>query len=295
MDSRKGGFFAPGFCAGGVEDGSVDIMTTIAVLGGGQIGEALVSGLVAADVNPQNIRVTNRREERGQELNERYGVVTLTDNAQAVGEADVVFLCVKPKMILDVLTEISGTVDNNSASTVMVSMAAGISLEAMQNSGSAGTPIVRVMPNTPMLVGKGMCTVTGGRFVTEEQLDLVQGLLKSVGEVMVVEESDLDAVTAMSGSSPAYLFLVTEALIDAGVNLGLTRGAARELAVNAFEGAATMLKETGKEPAELRAGVSSPAGTTVAALRELEESGIRGAFFRAAQACADRSAEMGRA
>ncbi len=276
-------------------DGSVGGMTIIAVIGGGQIGEALVSGLVAAEVNPQNIRVTNRREERRKELSERYGVVSLSDNAQAADEADVVFLCVKPKMILDVLTEIAGTVDNNSAPTVVVSMAAGINLDSMEKNVSAGLPIVRVMPNTPMLVRKGMCTVTGGRFVNEEQLALVQELLTSVGEVMVVEETDLDAVTAMSGSSPAYLFLVTEALIDAGVNLGLTRAAAKKLAVAAFDGASTMLKETGREPAELRAGVSSPAGTTVAALRELEESGIRGAFFRAAQACADRSAEMGRA
>ena len=269
-------------------------MTIIAVIGGGQIGEALVSGLVAADVNPQNIRVTNRREERGAELEERYGVVTMTDNAQAVDGADVVFLCVKPKMILDVLAEIVTTVDNNSVSTVVVSMAAGINLTSMEEKVSAGMPIVRVMPNTPMLVRKGMCTVTGGRFVDAEQLELVQELLTSVGDVLVVEESDLDAVTALSGSSPAYLFLVTEALIDAGVSLGLTRAAAKQLAVSAFDGAGTMLKETGREPSELRAGVSSPAGTTVAALRELEESGIRGAFFRAAQACADRSAEMGR-
>lgn len=269
-------------------------MTTIAVIGGGQIGEALVSGLIAAEVNPQNIRVTNRREERGKELNERYGVVTLTDNAQAVDEADVVFLCVKPKMILGALGEITSTLDNNSASTVVVSMAAGINLNSMEEKVSAGLPIVRVMPNTPMLVRKGMCTVTGGRFVTEEQQELVVELLKSVGDVLVVEESDIDAVTAMSGSSPAYLFLVTEALIDAGVNLGLTRAAAKQLAVTAFDGASSMLKETGKEPSELRAGVSSPAGTTVAALRELEESGIRGAFFRAAQKCADRSAELGR-
>lgn len=274
--------------------GSVGDMTNIAVIGGGQIGEALVSGLVAANTNPLNIRVTNRNEERGKELHERYGIVNLTDNAQAVDEADVVFLCVKPKGILDVISEITATLDNNSAQSVIVSMAAGISIGAMEENASAGLPVVRVMPNTPMLVRKGMSTVTPGRHVSKEQLEQVKELLGTVGHVVEVAESDLDAVTAMSGSSPAYLFLVTEALIDAGVNLGLSRATAKELAVAAFEGAATMMQETGTEPAVLRAGVSSPAGTTVAAIRELEESGLRGAFYRAAQKCAERSAELGK-
>lgn len=269
-------------------------MTTIAVIGGGQIGEALVSGLIAANMNPQNIRVTNRSEERGQELRDRYGILNMTDNSQAADEADVVFLCVKPKFIVEVLSEITATLDNNSAQSVVVSMAAGISIAAMEESASAGLPVVRVMPNTPMLVGKGMSTVTKGRYVDAEQLEQVKDLLSTVGDVLEVAESDIDAVTAMSGSSPAYLFLVTEALIEAGVNLGLPRATAKKLAVASFEGAATMMKETGKEPSELRAGVSSPAGTTVAAIRELEESGIRGAFYRAAQACADRSEELGK-
>lgn len=274
--------------------GSVGDMTNIAVIGGGQIGEALVSGLVAANTNPLNIRVTNRNEERGKELHKRYGIVNLTDNAQAVDEADVVFLCVKPKGILDVISEITATLDNNSAQSVIVSMAAGISIGAMEENASAGLPVVRVMPNTPMLVRKGMSTVTPGHHVSKEQLEQVKELLGTVGHVVEVAESDLDAVTAMSGSSPAYLFLVTEALIDAGVNLGLSRATAKELAVAAFEGAATMMQETGTEPAVLRAGVSSPAGTTVAAIRELEESGLRGAFYRAAQKCAERSAELGK-
>ncbi|WP_080793265.1 pyrroline-5-carboxylate reductase [Corynebacterium pacaense] len=270
-------------------------MTTIAIIGGGQIGEALTSGLVASGINPINIRVTNRNEERGRALKERYGITPETDNTKAVEEADVVFLCVKPKGILSVLAEIAPTLDSNNIQSVVVSMAAGINLATMEEHVSAGLPIVRVMPNTPMLVRKGMSTVTGGRFVTTEQVELVSRLLGAVGEVLVVPESDIDAVTAVAGSSPAYLFLFAEALIDAGVSLGLTRAAAKELAVTSLHGAATMLKETGEEPAVLKAGVSSPAGTTVAALRELEESGLRGALFRATQKCADRSAEMGAA
>lgn len=268
-------------------------MTSIAVIGGGNIGEALISGFIASGMQPGNIKVTNRREERGQELEERYGVTSLQDNAQAVEGADVVFLCVKPKGILEMLKEISGSLADNDQDTVVVSMAAGISLPAMEEAATAGTPVVRVMPNTPMLVRQGMCAIAGGRFTDPTQMDTVAELLRSVGDVRVVAESDMDAVTAMSGSSPAYIYLVAESLIDAGVNLGLTRDAAQELAVSAIHGAATMLKESGDDPTTLRAKVSSPAGTTVAALRELEESGIRGAFFRAAEACAVRSEELG--
>lgn len=268
-------------------------MTSIAVIGGGNIGEALISGFIASGMQPGNIKVTNRREERGQELEERYGVTSLQDNAQAVEGADVVFLCVKPKGILEMLKEISGSLADNDQDTVVVSMAAGISLPAMEEAATAGTPVVRVMPNTPMLVRQGMCAIAGGRFTDPTQMDTVAELLRSVGDVRVVAESNMDAVTAMSGSSPAYIYLVAESLIDAGVNLGLTRDAAQELAVSAIHGAATMLKESGDDPTTLRAKVSSPAGTTVAALRELEESGIRGAFFRAAEACAVRSEELG--
>lgn len=268
-------------------------MTSIAVIGGGNIGEALISGFIASGMQPGNIKVTNRREERGQELEERYGVISLQDNAQAVEGADVVFLCVKPKGILEMMKEISGSLADNDQDTVVVSMAAGISLPAMEETVAAGTPVVRVMPNTPMLVRQGMCAIAGGRFTDPGQMDTVAELLRSVGDVRVVAESDMDAVTAMSGSSPAYIYLVAESLIDAGVNLGLTRDAAQELAVSAIHGAATMLRESGDDPTTLRAKVSSPAGTTVAALRELEESGIRGAFFRAAEACAVRSAELG--
>lgn len=267
-------------------------MTSIAVIGGGKIGEALISGLIASGSNPKDIHVTNRTPERGQELKETYGVVPFTENTPAVDDVDVVFLCVKPKDIVKVTEEISSAVDNNE-STIVVSMAAGIANSAIEEVLSAGSPVVRVMPNTPMLVGKGMSAVAPGRFVSEEQLEQVNELLSVIGAVRVVEESDMDAVTAMSGSSPAYLFLVAESMIDAGVNLGLTRDAAKELAVNALYGASAMLKETGEEPSQLRANVCSPAGTTIAAVRELEESGIRGAFYRAAEKCAQRSKELG--
>lgn len=268
-------------------------MTNIAVLGGGRIGEALISGLIAAGSDPQSITVTDLNPQRREQLRETYGIRDFADNRPAVDGADIVFLCVKPNIVVPLLEEVSSTLDDNDANTLIVSLAAGITLADMEGAVSAGTPVVRVMPNTPMLVGKGMSALAPGRFVNDEQMDVVKELLSTVGEVVAVSEKDLDAVTAMSGSAPAYFFLVAEALIDAGVNLGLTRDVAQKLVTTTAAGAGAMLAESGDDPTTLRINVSSPGGTTVAALRELEESGLRGAFFRAAQACADRSEELG--
>ncbi|KQB87295.1 pyrroline-5-carboxylate reductase [Corynebacterium lowii] len=268
-------------------------MTSIAVIGGGKIGEALIGGLIAAGTDPTDITVTNRREQRREYFRERYGVETTQDNNHAASGAQVVFMCVKPKMMGGVLREIAETINDNDADTTVVSMAAGLSLASLQEDLSAGTAIIRVMPNTPMMVGKGVCAMTSGRFVDEDQTAMVKELLSTVGMVVEVAEEDMDAVTALAGSSPAYVYLVAEALVDAGVNLGLTREVATRLASGAIDGAGAMLVQEGADPTTLRANVSSPAGTTVAALRELEESGIRGAFFRAAEACALRSQELG--
>lgn len=267
-------------------------MSTIAIIGGGNIGEALLSGFVAADRDPTSIIVTNRTPARSAYLEQQYGVRTTDDNEAAVNGADIIFLCVKPAQIVDTLAGLSDAIDRNDSSTV-VSMAAGVSLAAMEEVVAAGTPVIRVMPNTPMLVGKGMNACAAGRHATDAQMEAVAELLRAVGQVVTVQESQMDAVTALSGSAPAYYYLVTEALVDAGVQLGLKRDLARQLATAAAAGAGAMMETTGDEPAQLRANVSSPGGTTVAALRELEESGLRGAFFRAAEACADRSAELG--
>lgn len=265
----------------------------IAVLGAGNIGEALIAGLLNSGVDPKQIVATNRTEEASASIAQRYGVLTETDNRAAVDEADVAVLCVKPAQIPQLLDEISDQVDRNDTGTVLVSMAAGVSLAAMQDAiSTAGAPIARVMPNTPMLVGKGVLAVAYGRYVDDEQRTLIRDLLQAAGKVVEVHESQLDAVTAISGSGPAYYFLMTEALVDAGVALGLNRELATELAMCTAAGAGAML-EGEYTPAELRAAVSSPAGTTVAAIRELEESGLRGALYRATEACAERSAELG--
>ncbi|MHC9589033.1 pyrroline-5-carboxylate reductase [Corynebacterium diphtheriae] len=267
-------------------------MTSIAVIGGGKIGEALISGLVASVMSPKDIHVTNRNAERAQELKERYGVLTFLENIAAVDDVDMVFLCVKPQQVIPVVDEIADVVDNNTSTTI-VSMAAGVTNAMIEESLAAGSPVIRVMPNTPMLVGKGMSVVAPGRYADEDTVASLTQLLEAVGSVEVIEESSMDAVVALSGSSPAYLFLMVEALIDAGVFLGLPRDKAKNLAVSSFAGAATMLEQTGEEPAVLRANVSSPGGTTIAAIREFEESGLRAAVYRAATAAATRNSSLG--
>lgn len=269
-------------------------MSTIAVIGAGNIGEALISGLVASGVNPESITATNRTPQRREELARRYGVITTDDNIEAVSGADVTFLCVKPYAVLELISEISETIADHDGSSVVVSMAAGITLEAMAGAAhNVGTALVRVMPNTPMQVGKGVSVVAFGKYVEDDQREVVTELLGATGRVAVVPEPLIDAASAISGSGPAYYFLVTEALIDAGVHMGLPRDTATLLATSTAEGAGVMLAHSGSSPADLRAGVCSPAGTTVQAIRELEESGIRGALYRATSAAATRAAELG--
>lgn len=268
-------------------------MTKIAVIGGGKIGEALISGLVAGGHSPKDIHVANRRPERGKELVETYAVTDYTDVNQCIEDVDVVFMCVKPKDTLPLLASMSDTLDNNAEDTTVISMAAGITLKSLEEVVSAGTPIVRVMPNTPMLVRRGTSVVSPGRFVGEDQLEQIKELLGAVGDVFVVYETHMDAVVALSGSSPAYFFLFVEAMIDAGINLGLPRAVAKKLAVSSLVGSGHLMQETGEEPAVLRANVSSPGGTTIRAIRELEQSGFRGMVYRATEKCAQRSSEMG--
>lgn len=280
--------------------GTLDAMTRIAIIGGGNIGEALLSGLVAdemgaaSDITAKDVVVVDPSSERLNVLRERYGITTTEDPEEAAAEADYVVLSVKPHIIPVVLEQIADTVDANDTETVVVSVAAGVGLNTLEGALAAGVPVVRVMPNTPMLVGKGTSAVAGGRFAGEGQVEAVRALMESVGTAIVVAEKDMDAVTAVSGSGPAYIFLVAEAMTDAGVQLGLTRATAEKLAIGTIEGAATMLAAGENSPSELRANVTSPGGTTAAALRSLEENGLRKAFFRGLEACADRSKELGR-
>ena len=263
----------------------------IALIGGGRIGEALLAGLITAGHEPGALTVAEPHAGRGGELAERYGVATVTTVAEAVDAADLVVIAVKPDVVSAILPDVASALRPGA---VVASVAAGVPTTVYEAALPDGTPVVRVMPNTAMLVGRSMSGISGGREATEAHVTLVREVMDAVGKTLVVPEAKLDALTALSGSGPAYAFLVAEALIDAGVDLGLTRDQATTLATHTIAGAGALMVETSTSPVELRAVVTSPGGTTAAAIRELEKNGLRPAFYAATRACAERSAELGR-
>ena len=266
-------------------------MTTIAVLGTGKIGEALLSGLLDAGRSPDDLLFTERYPDRAAELEQTYRVRAV-DTATAAGKADVLIVAVKPQDIEPLLADLAGVIRPN---TLVVSLCAGLPTALYERRLPDGVPVVRVMPNTPMLVGEAMSAISAGRFAADAHLQLTEELLGSVGKVVRVPESQQDAVTALSGSGPAYFFYLVEAMIDAGILLGLPRPMVTELITQSAVGAARMLRETGEHPVLLREAVTSPGGTTIMAIRELERHGVRAAIFAAIEAARDRSVELGAA
>jgi len=266
-------------------------MTTIAVLGAGKIGEALLSGLLQAGRSPDDLIFTERYPDRAAQLEQTYGVRAV-DTATAARKADVLVVAVKPQDIDPLLAELAEPV---SSATLVVSLCAGLPTALYERRLPDGVPVVRVMPNTPMLVGEAMSVISAGRFATDEHLELAEELLGCVGKVVRVPESQQDAVTALSGSGPAYFFFLVEAMIDAGILLGLPRPLVTELITQSAVGAARMLRETGDHPVLLREAVTSPGGTTIMAIRELERHRVRAALLDAIEAARDRSVELGAA
>ncbi|HEY9389655.1 MAG TPA: pyrroline-5-carboxylate reductase [Mycobacteriales bacterium] len=264
-------------------------MTRLAVLGGGKIGEALLSGMLRAGRSANDVVVSVRRPERGKVLTERYGVRAVS-SAQAASESDVLLVAVKPQDIDALVDELAPAY---SPDTLLVSLAAGIPTRYYEERLPAGTPVIRVMTNTPVLVDHAMSAVSPGTHVQESHLALTEELLRPVGRVVRVPESQQDAVTALSGSGPAYFFYLVEAMTDAGILLGLPRSVAHELIVQTALGAAVMLRDSGEHPVKLREAVTSPAGTTINAIRELENHGVRAALLAAIEAARDRSRELG--
>ncbi|WP_158370501.1 pyrroline-5-carboxylate reductase [Cellulosimicrobium cellulans] len=263
-----------------------------AVLGGGVMGEALVTALLAAGWTADDVDVTERSAARAMELSGRYGVRAADPNAKAVKGAGLVLIAVKPQVVPEVLAEIAPTLRPG---TLVVSVAAGIPVAVYEAALPAGTPVVRVMPNTPALVGKGASAIAPGTHATDEHLDLAERALAATGLVVRVAEKDLDAVTAISGSGPAYAFYLIDAMAEAGVLLGLTRDLATRLAVATVEGSAALAAQTGDHPVVLRERVSSPGGTTVAGVAALDAHGVRAGVVAAARAAHDRSRELGAA
>ncbi|MET7768510.1 pyrroline-5-carboxylate reductase [Nocardia sp. NPDC005366] len=268
-------------------------MTRIAVIGGGRIGEALIAGLLESGRGSKDLVVVETYKERAEQIAGRFGVRVTDSVTDAAVGADLLVIAVKPGDVDTVLTQLGKADLGGDKDQVLVSLAAGVPTARLEAKLPAGFPVVRVMPNTPMLVGQGMSVVAPGRYTRPEQLALVNELLASVGQVATVAEAQMDAATAVSGSGPAYFFLVVEALVDAAVGLGLTRDVATQLVVQTMIGSAALLDDSGQSAVELRAAVTSPAGTTAAALRELERGGVRSAFMEALHAAMARSAEQG--
>jgi pyrroline-5-carboxylate reductase len=264
-------------------------MTTIAVLGAGKIGEALLSGLLSGGRRAEDLVFTERYQERAAELTKRYGVRAV-DVPTAAAAADVLVIAVKPQDIEPLLDELAPVVTDR---TLVVSLCAGLPTALYERRLAAGVPVVRVMPNTPMLVGEAMSAISPGRHADQRHLAQAEELLCTVGKVVHVPEAQQDAVTALSGSGPAYFFYLVEAMIDAGILLGLPRAVAEQLIIQSAVGAASMLAKTGEHPVILREAVTSPAGTTIMAIRELERHGVRAALLAAIEAARDRSRELG--
>lgn len=263
-------------------------MPQVAILGAGVMGETLLSGLIRAGRNVGDLTVGEKRPERGRELEERYGV-TVLGNVEAAQKADTLALVVKPQDMDELLREIAPVVRPGQ---LVVSLAAGITTAFLEQRLPEGTAVVRVMPNTPALVDEGMSAISRGSHCDEEHLVEAESLMAATGRVLRVPERQQDAVTAISGSGPAYIFFVVESMIEAGVHLGLPRATAAELVVQTVVGSAKLLRETGEHPVVLREQVTSPGGTTAAALRKLEEHKVRAAFLVALEAARDRSREL---
>jgi pyrroline-5-carboxylate reductase len=259
----------------------------IAILGVGKIGEALLAGLSSSGWT--DIAGTVRREERVDELRERYGIDVGRSNADAVRGAAVVVIAVKPQDLNALLDEIAPTLER---SQTVLSLAAAIPTTAIEQRLHGEIPVVRAMPNAPSTVHEGIAGICGGRSAGPEHLEQASEVLRAVGDVVVLSEDAMDAVTAVSGSGPAYYALLAEAMIEAGILLGLSREVSTRLVVQTMLGTAKLLRDEKMHPVELREAVTSPGGTTTRAIRELEQAGVRAAFLNAINAAMERSREL---
>ncbi|HZA26168.1 MAG TPA: pyrroline-5-carboxylate reductase [Actinomycetota bacterium] len=262
----------------------------VAFLGGGKMGEALIAGLIRSGGRSKDeIIVTCRREERAAELAERHGVSTTLSNEEAARWTPTMVITVKPQDMEALVAQVRDAIGTDH---LVISFAAGIRCEFIENLLPPGVPVVRVMSNVPVLVDEALSVISSGAHAEDKHLAVAEELLSSVGKVIRLPEKHQDAVTATSGSGPAYFALLAEAMIDGCILLGISRDAATELIVQTMLGTAKMLRDTGMHPVEVREMVTSPGGTTIAAIRELEQAGVRAAFLNAIDAARKRSAEL---
>ena len=262
----------------------------VAVLGAGKMGGILLqafvrSGLFTAD----KIVATVAHDLRAEALSKQLGFAVTTDNRRAVEGADIVLLAVKPTQVVQLVREVALSFKQG---VLLLSIAASVKTTAIEEAAEGLTPVIRAMPNTPAMLGAGITALCRGRFVTDEQLALAQKIFSTVGRVVVVDERHMDAVTGLSGSGPAFLYIILESLAEAGVNVGLPREIATQLAAQTAYGAAKMVLETGSHPALLKDEVTTPAGCTVDGILELEEGGLRVTLIKAVKRATERAREL---
>jgi len=262
-------------------------LVRVAIIGTGKIGESLLAGLRSGGWD--DIVITARRAERLAELRGRYEVDATLSNADAVAGAEVVVLAVKPQDIVGVLQELAPVL---SEEQTVLSLAAAIPTAAIERHLRGNVPVVRAMPNAPSTVHEGIAGICAGAHASDEHLERAASVLRAVGDVVVLPEGSMDAVTAVSGSGPAYYALLAEAMIEAGILLGLSREISTRLVVQTMLGTAKLLRDEHVHPVELREAVTSPGGTTIRAIRELEQAGVRAAFLNAINAAMERSKEL---
>jgi pyrroline-5-carboxylate reductase len=264
---------------------------TVGFIGGGNMGEALIKGLLGASLVPAaSIHATDVRLERLKELDRQYGIQVSSDNAELVRRSDIVILAVKPQIIDSVLKEIAPAVTRKK---LLISVAAGVSTAKIRGVLHKDARLIRVMPNTPALVLEGVTAIAKADNLEPSDLDTAGEIFSAVGRVVILDETLMDAVTGLSGSGPAYVAVVIESLADGGVRMGLDRITAMTLATQTVLGAAKLLLETGLHPGALKDMVSSPGGTSIAGIAALEEGGIRTTFIKAVERATERSRELG--
>ena len=268
----------------------------ISFIGAGKMGTVLIDGILKMGVvSPEKIIATRHNKDKLAELNKEYFIHTISlqdnkeANIEAVAKGDIIILAVKPQKIFEVLDEVSKAIDG---SKVLISIAAGISSRLIEARLNKGVHFIRAMPNTPAQALAGVTAISKGKYATQEDVDLAKEIFESVGKVVEIDEELMDAVTGLSGSGPAYIYLIIEALSDGGVKMGLPREISLVLAAQTVLGAAKMVLETGKHPGELKDMVTSPSGTTIFGIHALEEGSVRGALIRAVEEATKRSKEI---
>ena len=262
----------------------------IAVLGAGKMGGILIKALVEKHrLSPQNVRATVAHEGRVAELSKKLGVKVTTDNVAAVDGADIILVCVKPQVVQELMEQIS---DKVSAKQIVISVAASVHTSQIESAIGAGVPVIRAMPNTPCALGQGMTGICKGQYAEQHHVDAACALFNIVGRTVVVDEKHMDAVTALSASGPAYIYIILESLAEAGVKVGLPRDIATLLAAQTTLGAATVVLETGDHPALLKDAVTTPAECTIDAIMELEEGKLRVTLIKAVVKATQRAKEL---